>query len=235
MPVWEDCWAKANDSLAFFGTTCLIYYRQQAFNRADALDGPERFFLAGQRVRLTGCKVSMASVLVRKVLQPAQSDKDREQSRGTTPCSKAQRTTIFCSVVCNTAGVCRKARLWGFGDCCHTGCFVCLLFAWDNFGYFLLPDTRARSGQPATKPAWSLEGRAAGKRLCWHGLGVLGRAQRSALWLCWCTCSAALDQKHGVGATAMATQTGPTRGRGYVEKIRHIEGFASVPLLDCFF
>lgn len=77
--------------------------------------------------------------------------------------------TIFCSAVCSTAGVCRKARLQGFRDCCHTGCFLWLLFAWDNFGYFLLPDRRAGSGQPATKLARSLEGRASGKGLCWRG------------------------------------------------------------------
>jgi len=36
----------------------------------------------------------MAGVLVRKVLQPAQS-KDHEQRRGVTPCKEAQRIAIF--------------------------------------------------------------------------------------------------------------------------------------------
>lgn len=79
---------------------------------------------------------------------------------------------------------------------------------------FLLPDTRASSGQPATKLAWSLEGRAVGKRLCWHGLGTLGTVQRSAPRLCPCTCGAALGWEHGVGAAATATRTGPARDRG---------------------
>lgn len=45
--------------------------------------------------------------------------------------------------------------------------------------------------------------------LCWHGVGSLERAQRCALQLCPCTCSAALGREQGVGSAAVATRTGP--------------------------
>lgn len=145
--------------------------RQQAFNRADALDGPERFFLARQRVALSGCKMRMAGVLVRKVLPPAQPEEDHEQRKGATRCSEAQRTTTFCSAVCNTAGMCRKARLQRFGDCCHAGCFFWLLFARDNFGYFS-PARHKGKQWPASNKTGVIPGRkSSGKEalLAWAG------------------------------------------------------------------
>lgn len=136
IPLCEGCWDKVNASLAFWGHNLLDLVQRANIIRVDALDGPEKLFLAGQGVRLSGCKMRVAGVSMRKVLQPAQMEKDHEQQRGGTPCRKTQRTTTFCSVVCNTTGVCREDKLWGFGNCYHTGCFVWLLFAWGNLDYF---------------------------------------------------------------------------------------------------
>lgn len=216
MSVWEGCWARANAGLGFFGTTSLTANIYQSR-------------CTGWPWKVSPCRREWDSVgvkrgwLVRKLLQPAQTEKDQEQKRWVTPLREAKRT-IFCSAVFNRVeGVLegQTPRFWGLLLCLFA-VPLGFLYYYYYYYYFLLPDTRASSWQPATELAWPLKWRVAGKTkaemksgwLCWHGVGNLERAQRSALQLCPCTCSAVLGKRARSGICCHGHPDWASRERG---------------------
>lgn len=127
-------------------------------------------------MRFCGCKVRMADALMRTVLQTAWPEKDHKQQRGVTPCREAQRTTIFCSAGCSTAGVgVREGQMPRFWELlpCQLLCLASILDSVCLGEFWLFSPARHESEQwPSSNQTCVTAGRKSSWKaalLAWNG------------------------------------------------------------------